>query len=77
MLVAVLVRVRQQRLLAVRLLDLAIAARRAHALEPEDVVEGRRLAAADAEHGGLLLDGKGAALVALAVLAGAGAAAAA
>ena len=60
------------RLLAVRLLDLALGAR---LLDLEDLVKGRGLAAADAEDGGGLLGRVLALLVALVVLAAAGGAA--
>lgn len=67
-LVAVLIRVCQQALLAVGLLDVAVAARLAHGLEVEDFVEGRHLAPPDPQHSGLLLGRTPAALVPLVVL---------
>lgn len=66
-LVAVLVRVGQQGLLAVGLLDLGVGARRAGG-EAQDVVEGRRRAAADAQDRRLLLHRVLALLVALLVV---------
>lgn len=69
MFVAILVGMRQQRLFSVRLLDVRVGARRADALEAQDVVKGGGLAFPDSQHGGLLLDRVGAALVALIVFA--------
>lgn len=57
MLVAVLVRMREQRLLAIGFLDVGLGAARPHRLQAQDVVEGGRLAPPDAQDGGLLLDG--------------------
>lgn len=68
-LVAVLVGVREQGLLAVGLFDVGLGATRARGLEPQNVVEGGRLAAADAQDGGFLLDRVLALLVALVVFA--------
>ena len=65
-LVAVLVGVRQQRLLAVGFLDLGVGARLLHL---EDLVKGRRLASPDAQHRRRLLRAVLALLVALVVLA--------
>lgn len=67
-LVAVLVRVGQQALLAVGLLDVGVGARRPHGLEVQDLVEGRHLALPYAQHGGPLLRRRLALLVALVVL---------
>lgn len=69
MLVAILVGVCQQRLFPVRLLDIRVGARGADGLEAQDVVKGGGLAFPDSQDGGLLLDGVGAALVALVVFA--------
>lgn len=71
-LVAVLVRVGEQRLLAVGLFDVALGGGLAHGLEVEDLVEVGGLALADAEYGGLLLGRVLALLVALVVFAVAG-----
>jgi len=49
-LVAVLVRVRQQTLLAVGLLDVCVGAGRPHRFQVQDLVEGRHLALPDAQH---------------------------
>jgi hypothetical protein len=73
-LMAVFVRVREQRLLAVGLLDIRVRTRRPHGFQSEDVVECRRLACSDSQHGGFLLDCVLALLVALVVLAIPGAA---
>ncbi len=54
-LVAVLVGVRQQGLLAVGLLDVGVGACRPHRLEVQDLVEGRHFAPPDPQHRSLLL----------------------
>lgn len=65
MLVAILVGVRQQRLFPVGLLDVRVAARGSDALKAQDVVKGGGLAFPDPKNGSLLVNGVGAALIAL------------
>lgn len=69
MFVAILVGVRQQRLFPVRLLDVRVGAAGADGLEAQDVVKSGGVAFSDAKNGGLLVDGVGAALIALVVFA--------
>jgi len=66
----VLVRMREQAQLPVRLLDARLANRCALGLEPEDVIEGGRLAAAYARDGRFLVWREGAAAGAIVVYAG-------
>lgn len=67
MLVAVLVRVREQGLLAVCLLDVGVGTRGLDGLEAQDVVEGGRFTPPDAQDGGFLFGGTFSLLIPLVV----------
>lgn len=65
MLVAILVGVRQQRLFPVCLLDVRVGARGPDGLDAQDVVKSGGVAFSDPKNGSLLVNGVGAALIAL------------
>ena len=67
--IPILIRMRQQTQLPVRLLDVPITTRHLHFLEAEDVVEVGGFAPLDSYHRRFLLDGEGAAGAAVVVAA--------